>query len=129
MKYQDTLDKSAMGLSFLCLAHCMILPVVTVLLPTMLALTLEDEIFHRILLIGIVPLSGLALFMGCQKHRYWSVFAWGVTGLSILIFAAFFGHEVFGEQGEKAATAVGSLLIVVCHYKNYRQCGRHDCAD
>lgn len=105
----------------------MILPVVAVLLPTMLALRLEDEIFHRILLIGIVPLSSLALFLGCQKHKLWTVLVWGLAGISILIFAAFFGHDFFGEAGEKVATVIGSLLIAVSHYKNYRLCGRHDC--
>lgn len=127
MKRQATLDKSAIGLSFLCLAHCLILPIITILLPTVLALPLEGELFHQVLLFAIVPLSTVALMMGCRKHRTWSVLAWGGAGLIVLIFAALFGHDLFGETGEKFATAIGSALIILSHIKNYRLCDRHLC--
>lgn len=125
MKLQVALDKSAMGLSFLCLAHCLILPVAAILLPTMLAIPLGDELFHKILLIGVIPMSALALLMGCRKHQNWTVLLWAGFGLFALVFAAFFGHDLFGEMGEKILTTLGSMLIIVSHYKNYRLCGKH----
>jgi len=53
MKLQFALDKSAIGLSLLCVAHCLVLPTVAVLLPAMLATPLGGEIFHKLLLVGV----------------------------------------------------------------------------
>lgn len=125
MKLQLALDKSAMGLSFMCLAHCLLIPVVVILLPTAIAIPLEDELFHKALLIGVIPMSIIALIMGCRNHKKWAVLLWGAYGLSILFFAGFFGHDIVGETGEKILTVIGSLLIIVGHYKNYRLCGKH----
>lgn len=127
MKLQLAMDKSAMGLSFLCLAHCLFLPSLMVLLPTFLVLPIEDEIFHRALLVGVVPLSAFALFMGCRNHRKWSIFVWGVIGLVVLILAGVLGHDILGEVGERVATVIGSFFIIFSHYKNYSNCYRHRC--
>jgi len=127
MKLQLAMDKSAMGLSFLCLAHCLLLPSVAVLLPALIAVPLEDELFHRALLVGVVPLSVLALAMGCRQHKSWSVFICGVVGVIILVLAGLFGHDLVGEIGERIATVIGSLFIIVSHYRNYRMCCRHRC--
>lgn len=125
MKLQLTLDKSAISLSLLCMAHCLILPSLAILLPAVLAVPLGDELFHKALLICVIPLSAVALFLGCQKHKGWTVLSWGAIGLSILIFSAIFGHELVGETGEKLATVVGSSFIILSHYKNYRLCSKH----
>lgn len=125
MKLQLTLDKSAMGLSFLCLVHCLVLPIAAIVLPTLLAIPLNDEFFHQVLLIGVVPVSAVALLLGCKKHRMWETLAWGIAGLGILIFTAVLGHDLFGEIGEKVLTAIGSLLMIVSHYKNYRLCSKY----
>lgn len=128
MKLQLSMDKSAMGLSFLCLAHCLVLPSAAILLPAVIAAPLEDELFHQILLIGVIPLCVIALFMGCRKHKSWKIFAWGITGLSILLFGGFFGHDLLGEAGERITTVVGSFFIIFSHLKNYKKCQSHQCA-
>lgn len=128
MKLQLGMDKSAMGLSLLCLVHCLVVPSAAVLLPTMLAMPLQDELFHQILLLAVVPLSAVALLMGCRKHQTWSVLAWGSVGLFVLIFAGLFGHDLVGEAGERLGTAIGSAFIIGSHYKNYRLCrSAHHC--
>ena len=125
MKLQLTLDKSAISLSLLCMAHCLILPSLLILLPAVLAVPLGDELFHKALLICVIPLSAIALFLGCRKHKSWNILSWGLLGLAVLIFAGFFGHDLVGETGEKLATIVGSLFIILSHYKNYRLCSNH----
>lgn len=128
MKLQLALDKSAMGISFLCLTHCLLLPAAALLLPTLLAIPLSDELFHRVLLIGVVPVSAIALMLGCQQHQKIGILAWGSAGLAVLILTALFAHDLIGETGEKLATAVGSLLMIISHYKNYKQCREHQCS-
>jgi len=125
MKLQTTLDKSAIGVSFLCLVHCLLLPAFIVLLPTVFATFLENELFHKVLVFCVIPLSIIALFMGCQKHKVWGILMLGFVGLVVLLFAAFFGDMLFGEAGEKIGTLTGSLFIIISHYKNYRLCSKH----
>lgn len=127
MKTSLSADKSAIVLSFLCLAHCLILPVAAIAIPTLYTLPFEDELFHKVLLIVVVPISAFALLMGCQKHRTWSLLAWGAIGLTILTFTGLFGHDLFGETGERVATVIGSMCLIFCHYKNYRLCRSHHC--
>lgn len=127
MKSQLSMDKTAIGLSLLCLAHCLILPSAFALLPVFWSLTLEDELFHLALLVAVVPLSAFALFMGCRKHRTWSVVILGGVGLSVLISSAIFAHDLLGERGEQVGTVVGSVFIILCHYKNYQLCNKYHC--
>lgn len=121
------LDKAAISLSAVCIAHCLLIPVILVFLPSVAASQVNDEELHRLLVGFVVPLSLLAVAMGCRKHRKYSIVMWGVAGLFLVILAAFFGHKVFGERGEKILTMLGSLLIVFSHIKNQRLCKAVKC--
>ena len=125
--FQLVFDKSAMGLSVLCMVHCLVFPVIATVLPVIVALGLADESFHQLLLIGILPISIVALMLGCRRHRTWAIMFWGMLGLSILIATVLLGHEVLGENGEKIATIIGSVVIVYSHFRNYRLCNSHHC--
>ena len=59
-----------MGLSLACLAHCLVLPAVLVLLPVMLAAPLGDELFHQVLLLAVVPISAIALSWGVKSIEF-----------------------------------------------------------
>jgi hypothetical protein len=60
-----TLDASAIGLSGLCLAHCLLLPVAAALLPA-LAVAAEAEWLHLAFAASALPIAGLAL---ARAHR------------------------------------------------------------
>ena len=119
---QIFLDKAALSLSLLCIAHCLLLPVLVSLIPVLAVLPLEDELFHRLLVLLVLPTSLVGLSLGCKKHKRWHVFFWGASGVSIVAFAAFFGHDIAGEFGEKLLTLIGSIVIVWGHIQNYRLC-------
>ena len=63
------MDKAAVGLSLMCVAHCLLTPIAIVMLPALGAIFLEDERFHSVLLFLVLPTSLLALTIGCRKHR------------------------------------------------------------
>lgn len=119
---QTTSDKVAISLSALCTFHCLILPLLTVLLPSIAALPLHDEAFHIWMVVAVVPISLFALTMGCKKHKNFSMLLIGTTGLVILCMAAFFGHDLLGEELEKVFTLVGAITIAIVHIWNYRLC-------
>ena len=58
-------DRAAIGISALCIAHCLVLPVALVLAPSVTLLTvLNDELFHKLLILLVLPTSIFALTLG-----------------------------------------------------------------
>ena len=121
------LDKSSVGLSTVCAVHCLLMPVAVVMLPSLAALPFADERFHVLLVFFVLPLSTVALTMGCRKHRSWRVMAVGVVGLVLLLGAALAGHDLLGELTEKSATVIGAGLVALSHVMNFRKCRALDC--
>lgn len=123
-----TLDKIGIFLSGVCLVHCLITPVIITLVPILsLSLTVEHLMFHTLMLWLVLPTSCIALFLGCKKHRQIPIVITGVIGMSILLLVALFGHDIFGEAGEKIAVSIGGLIIAVSHYLNFRACQAITC--
>ncbi len=118
-------DKAAIGLSLLCTLHCLLLPVAVALLPSLALFGLEDELFHQILLVVVLPISAFALWSGLRKHSNGKVLALGVAGMVTLVITAVIGHDVFGESGERLMTVLGSLLVASSHFRNYQLCQLH----
>jgi hypothetical protein len=121
------MDKAAVGLSLMCVAHCLLTPIAIVMLPALGATFLEDERFHYVILFLVLPTSLLALAIGCRKHRRIEIVLIGLTGLSILFSVVIIGEESLGKFGEKATTVLGTLIIAFAHVRNFMLCRRHDC--
>ena len=121
------LDKAAISLSVTCALHCVLLPVGLVLVPSIASLPFGDENFHRGLVFLVLPMSLVALTLGCRRHRQWSAFCVGVVGVSILLATALYGHDLMGESLEKTTTVIGSSLVIVGHLLNFRRCREVDC--
>lgn len=121
-------DKAAIGISALCVAHCLLLPVGFALLPSMALLAiLGDELFHLLLVALVLPTSIVALTLGCQRHKNWQVFGLAAAGLLILCFTAVFGHDYLGEALEKISTVMGASLVAASHVQNFRLCQHQTC--
>lgn len=124
---QAVADKAAISLSFFCTVHCLLLPLLVVLLPSLMAFNLEDEAFHLWMIVAVVPISVFALTLGCKKHKRLDVMVLGIIGLAVLIGAALLGHDVLGEVGEKTFTVLGAGLIALGHIFNHRLCRQSSC--
>ena len=118
-------DKLAVSLSALCVFHCLALPALLVLLPSLAALPIHHESFHMWMVIAVIPTSIYALTLGCKKHNKLSVFIYGLVGLSCLIAAVLLGESYIGEAGEKALTVIGAAIIAFSHWKNFQLCQKH----
>ena len=127
--YQKITDKLAIGLSLACVIHCLALPVMLVLLPTLAALNLDNEAFHLWMVVAVLPSSLYALTMGCKQHKRYQLLIWGIVGLALLVLALALGEERIGEWGEKALTVLGATLVAVGHWLNYRLCEAHKKVD
>ena len=101
------LDKAAIGISALCVVHCLAMPLALVALPALASLPVADEHFHLALVFVVIPTSMIALTLGCRRHQRWHVAAWGGVGVVILTVAAVLGHDLLGEMAEKTLTVIG----------------------
>ena len=115
-------DKLAIGLSLACAFHCLALPVLLALLPSIAALQLDNEAFHLWMIIVVLPSSLYALSMGCKQHKRYRLLIFGSIGLALLVLALVLGEERIGEAGEKILTIVGASFVAVRHWFNYRLC-------
>ena len=120
------LDLTAIILSALCALHCLFIPLALLFVPSLAAYFFAQEAFHQILLFFIIPISIIAMFLGCRKHKKYNIFLYGIIGIVFLLISAFWGHDLFGESGEIILTIFGSSIISVGHFKNQRHC-KDDC--
>ncbi|KMT66832.1 MerC domain-containing protein [Catenovulum maritimum] len=119
---QALTDKFAIGLSMLCATHCLVLPVLLTMLPSLVTLQLQNEALHTWMLLAVIPTSIYALNMGCKQHQRYNLFAWGLLGLSLMVTAVFFAHDILGETGEKILTLLGAILVASAHLRNFKRC-------
>jgi hypothetical protein len=126
--YTPSLDKLAVSTSAICAVHCLSLPLLIGFFPALGATVFGQEAFHVWLLWLVIPLSAVALTLGCRTHKDWMVALLGVAGLAMLIIAALLGHDLLGEVGERIATLLGASAIAAGHLRNYTLCRRAKCA-
>ncbi|MBL6689275.1 MAG: MerC domain-containing protein [Pseudomonadales bacterium] len=126
-KFGLLLDRTAIGLSAICVIHCLALPIALALLPSLALVPVADESFHVFLVWLVLPTSVIALALGCKRHQRWHVVLWGVAGLTTLIFTAALDHDFLGESLEKWATVAGATLVAMGHILNYRHYQSTDC--
>jgi uncharacterized membrane protein (UPF0136 family) len=120
MQLQQTSDRAAIALSMLCIAHCLLLPVLVLALPALTFLSaLDNEIVHGALALAAIPVSAFALTSGFRKHQTHSVVWTTVSGI-VFLMGAFVLHDIVGDTGEVELTVIGSVLLAAGHLRNYR---------
>ena len=115
-------DKFAIGLSLICAVHCLALPLLLIILPSIIALQLDNEVFHTLIIITVLPVSIFALTLGYKQHKSNWLLMLGFTGLLLLVIAVILGEETTGEFGEKLLTVLGASLVAAGHLWNFRLC-------
>lgn len=108
-------DSFAIGLSSLCLAHCLALPLVASLLPVAGAWA-EAEWVHWLFVLLAAPVS-LWTFLH-PKRRTWLLIALAGAGLALLVAGAagFPSHEL-----ETRLSVAGGLVLAGAHILNWRR--------
>tara|TARA_B100000519_G_scaffold73983_1_gene63626 strand:- start:567 stop:776 length:210 start_codon:yes stop_codon:yes gene_type:complete len=55
------------------------------------------------------------------------VVVWGLSGISVLGFAAIFGHDLLNATSERILTLIGAAFVVIGHVQNFKLCQAHAC--
>jgi len=113
-------DSSAVGLSGLCLAHCLALPVAAAALPALGALA-SAEWVHILFLLFALPLSVIALWRKPDSRRDIVIMLLAVIGLALLAAGAFPAHW---PELDEQLTILGSISLVTAHVWNRWTIGR-----
>ena len=125
---RGTLDSIAVFCSALCIIHCLALPIFLTILPAINLYFLDHQTFHLILLVVVLPVSILALSLGCKRHRDALTIIAGVAGLFMITTVAIFGHTLINQADEKFVTSFGSLVLACAHIRNYQICRKSNCS-
>ncbi|MDO9490270.1 MAG: MerC domain-containing protein [Sphingomonadaceae bacterium] len=110
------IDRSALGLSGLCLVHCLVGSLLIAALSVSGGFLLNHQ-FHVIGLAVAIPLAAFGLWRGVARHGRWLVAAVGALGLLLMILAQFTTH---GAAEEVFYTVIGVTLLGLAHLLNMR---------
>ncbi|MEA2259657.1 MAG: hypothetical protein QOJ51_2482 [Acidobacteriaceae bacterium] len=119
-------DMVGMGLSGLCMLHCLVFPLLVSFAPAILRELPGDDVTHRALAIGIALAGGLAFRSGYKVHRKGWILALFLLGIAMISAAAALGEPGLSAYGEAGITVCGSLLLITAHSCNRSFC--HSCA-
>ena len=114
------LDTMAVGLSGLCLVHCLAMPALIVALPVLGALS-DAHWVHQILIGMALPISLWAVTRSGQWRRR-GVLLPMLAGLGLLAATAFYPPL---EPFETPVSVVGALLLAFAHFRNAIVAHRH----
>ncbi len=135
MNDEIKLDKIGIFLSALCLIHCVASPIVIIMLPWLSSVV--DSIYaHIFFFVFVFPTAIFAFYHGAKRHHDYIPFKLGLLGISLLIIGilnqAFqflhthtsgsSGSLVFGEILAHFPSILGSLILVLAHYRNLTNC-------
>ena len=130
-------DKLSICLSLCCILHCIALPVVIILIPSISSFWINDENVHIFLVLLAVPISLFAMLKSLKKHNNYKCIVLAVLGLLLLV-AAIFMHDIglngehvqeehghdehsgIGETLETIFTVTGGLVLLGAHLLNIR---------
>ena len=126
MNVQLFTDKLAISLSAICVLHCLFMPSFLILSSWFVAFSIDNQFIHYAILFAAIPVSTYALIRGYKNHDNFAYLAFGISGLSLLVFAILMA-SLFGELAEKSLTIFGSLLVIYAHFKNHQICKKLNC--
>lgn len=113
-----------MGLSVLCLLHCLALPWLLASLPAVALAALpealrDNEWLHVALIAPVLLVSGPVLLRGGPSGLLRSALV--VSAFAALISALLLGDEI----GKQALTVAGAALLMAAHWERLRQAHPH----
>lgn len=139
------LDSLAISMSVICAVHCLLTPLLLVIFPIVATTFWVHQDFHLWMLLFVLPITSLAVFLGCRKHRDKFVIGLSALGMSCLFavsfYESFFHVSHLVQHGAECVHCVqsgvftftmftnvlGGFLLASAHVRNYRLCRRLKC--
>ncbi|MCR9278257.1 MAG: MerC domain-containing protein [Pseudomonadaceae bacterium] len=114
------LDRFAVGLSFACAVHCLVLPVVAIGVPILAETGWLGSSAHVWMLLLAAPISLAALALSWRHHHNRAITTGIIVGL-LLLSSGVALHEILGHgRIEVAVTLIGAMILLLTHIYNLR---------
>ena len=124
-RIQKLTDYISLFFGGVCAVHCFVVPVALILFPVVgSAVAFEfEEIFHELMLFAVIPVSAVAIFLGCRRHKDLGVVVLVVLGLCFILVGIFAttGYE------EYVLAFIGAFIMIFGHLRNFRLCRKDGC--
>lgn len=118
MTLARAMDASAIGLSALCLVHCLALPTLALILP-FLGVWARAEWAHVAFICAAAPIAFMALMdWRTLRPRAWALVALAALGLGLMLAGAL---EVPSAGWERPLTVIGGVILAAAHILNWRR--------
>ncbi len=124
-------DRVGAGLSLSCALHCLILPLLLALVPSLrvavaevtepsgwLAWLLWSHEVEWVVALTVIGFAGIVLLRGWLRHRQPNPLIWYAAGAIVLLLAASEVIEMGAYHGIQLA--LGGALIAMAHWRNLR---------
>ena len=126
-RIQKLTDYTSLFFAGVCAVHCFAVPVALILFPVVgSAVAFEfEEVFHEMMLFAVIPVSTIAVLLGCRRHKDLSVIALVVLGLCFILVG------IFATTGymEYVLAFIGAFIMILGHLRNFRLCRQDGCCD
>jgi hypothetical protein len=110
------------GISGLCLFHCLLSPLVFVLFPAAEAYVPGDDATHHAFGLIVLVMGTIAFLRAYAIHRQPIVLGLLTIGMTVLVIGTF-GHHFFREESLSTILVVsGSIVLVAAHLLNRTFC-------
>ncbi len=109
-------DQLAMGLSGLCLVHCLATTIFFASIASVGGVFLENHLFHEVGLAIAIGFALVTLVSGVLSHGYMMPFGVGCFGLGMMAGALARPHD----GSEVLATMIGVAIVALGHDLNRR---------
>lgn len=113
-------DKAAIGVSLLCVVHCLSIPFILAFGPALNLWIWGSEGFHLALLTVVIPLSLVAFGLGYRFHHNRKMLLPGILGLVIVTSAAIAEMFWIGPVTAAVITTSGGALLIFAHWLNLK---------
>lgn len=112
----DLLDRAAMGVSLLCMAHCLALPLMLSLTPSLLPAVWDDRMVHTVALGLALPLAIVGIGARMRSSRDALTIGLAGTGL-VLMGLGIATHDA--PPLDLLFTLAGAGSVGAAHLRNY----------
>ncbi len=109
-------DRLGVGISLICVIHCVLFPLLLVLLPVWSLFDAVHAWAHPVLLVTVIPIAILSCRGRDVPSKNKMLFILGVVFLAF----AWISHGFINPLGEVLITLLGSTVLIIAHVKNYK---------
>lgn len=115
------LDRLGICASAICIAHCLLTPLVILLFPALKEILENSQAyheFHEVFAVIVIATVLFAVYPTCRRHGHKDIVAAAITGACLIIIGVLV--EGPSQIAGHILTLTGSVFLITAHVKNMK---------